>query len=294
MEGSIDPATSSLLCLENNDMCFDDFDCNVADESPSLDHKNLNFNNQYLIKDNHHGSEHLLDFSVQSDETVLGLVGREKENLPQDGYLKRLLSGDLDLSVRKEALDWIWKAHAYFDFGPCSLCLSVNYLDRFLSVYELPRGKSWSMQLLAVACLSIAAKMEEIKVPPCVDLQLKTFKEWNYWCINFLEFRPSEIAAAVAISVSREMQAEEIDKTLTCFFIVGKERILKCLELIKDLSLIQDSANLGTNLASFVPQSPIGVLDAACLSSISDELTVGSYTDSSLNTPNSKRRRKSD
>ncbi|KAL5177484.1 Cyclin-D4-1 [Glycine soja] len=243
MEGSIDPATSSLLCLENNDMCFDDFDCNVADESPSLDHKNLNFNNQYLIKDNHHGSEHLLDFSVQSDETVLGLVGREKENLPQDGYLKRLLSGDLDLSVRKEALDWIWKAHAYFDFGPCSLCLSVNYLDRFLSVYELPRGKSWSMQLLAVACLSIAAKMEEIKVPPCVDLQ---------------------------------------------------ERILKCLELIKDLSLIQDSANLGTNLASFVPQSPIGVLDAACLSSISDELTVGSYTDSSLNTPNSKRRRKSD
>ncbi|KAH1239033.1 Cyclin-D4-1 [Glycine soja] len=172
MEGSIDPATSSLLCLENNDMCFDDFDCNVADESPSLDHKNLNFNNQYLIKDNHHGSEHLLDFSVQSDETVLGLVGREKENLPQDGYLKRLLSGDLDLSVRKEALDWIWKAHAYFDFGPCSLCLSVNYLDRFLSVYELPRGKSWSMQLLAVACLSIAAKMEEIKVPPCVDLQV--------------------------------------------------------------------------------------------------------------------------
>ncbi|KAG5026905.1 hypothetical protein AAZX31_08G271400 [Glycine max] len=346
MEGSIDPATSSLLCLENNDMCFDDFDCNVADESPSLDHKNLNFNNQYLIKDNHHGSEHLLDFSVQSDETVLGLVGREKENLPQDGYLKRLLSGDLDLSVRKEALDWIWKAHAYFDFGPCSLCLSVNYLDRFLSVYELPRGKSWSMQLLAVACLSIAAKMEEIKVPPCVDLQfafeakdiqrmellvLSTlrwkmqastpFSFLDYFlrkitcdqvivkssilrsvgpilniikCINFLEFRPSEIAAAVAISVSREMQAEEIDKTLTCFFIVGKERILKCLELIKDLSLIQDSANLGTNLASFVPQSPIGVLDAACLSSISDELTVGSYTDSSLNTPNSKRRRKSD
>ncbi|KAG4921425.1 hypothetical protein GLYMA_18G145600v4 [Glycine max] len=356
MEGSIDPATSTLLSLENNATCFDEFDCNVADESLSWDHKHLNFNNQCLIKDNH-GSEHFWDFSVLSDETVMDLVGRESEHLPHVGYLKRLLSGDLDLSVRNEALDWIWKAHAYYGFGPCSLCLSVNYLDRFLSVYELPRGKSWSIQLLAVACLSIAAKMEEIKVPPFVDLQVgepkfvfeaKTIQRmellvlstlrWqmqastpfsflDYFlrkincdqvivkssimrsvgpilniikCINFLEFRPSEIAAAVAISVSREIQAEEIDKALqmqaeetaaACFFIVGKERILKGLELIKDLSLMQDSANLGNNLASFVPQSPIGVLDAACLSSISDELTVGSYRDSSLDTPNSKRRK---
>ena len=108
MEGSIDPATSTLLCLENNDTCFDEFDCNVADESLSWDHKHLNLNNQCLIKDNH-GSEHFWDFSVQSDETVMGLVGRESEHLPHVGYLKRLLSGDLDLSVRNEALDWIWK-----------------------------------------------------------------------------------------------------------------------------------------------------------------------------------------
>ncbi|KAK7386735.1 hypothetical protein VNO78_27070 [Psophocarpus tetragonolobus] len=347
MEGSIDPATSSLLCLETNDTCFDEFEYNVADESPFWDRKNLNFGNQSLIKDNN-GSEHLLDFPVQSDETVLGLFVRESEHLPQDDYHKRLLGGDLDLSVRKEALDWIWKAHAYYDFGPCSLCLSVNYLDRFLSVYELPRGKSWSVQLLAVACLSIAAKMEEAKVPSCLDLQvgdpkfvfeaktiqrmellvlsilrwkmlaLTPFSFLEYFlrkiicdpllvkssflrsirlifdmirCINFLEFRPSEIAAAVAISVSRELQVEEIEKVLTCV-IVEKERILKCLELIRDLSLIQDSANLGSNLTPFVPLSPMGVLDAPCLScTTSDELTVGSYTDSSLNTPSSKRRR---
>jgi len=40
--------------------------------------------------------------------------------------------------------------------------------------------------------------------------------------INFLEFKPSEIAAAVAISVSRKLQAEEIDEALTCFVSVGK------------------------------------------------------------------------
>jgi len=108
MEETIDPATSSLLCLENNDMCFDDFECNVADESPSWDHKNPNFNNQCLIEDNL-GSEHVLDSPVLSDEIVLGLIGKEREHLPRDDYLERLLGGDLDLSVRSQALDWIWK-----------------------------------------------------------------------------------------------------------------------------------------------------------------------------------------
>jgi len=108
MEESIDPATSSLLCLENNDMCFDDFECNVADESPFWDHKNPNFNNQCLIEDNL-GSEHVLDSPVPSDEIVLGLVGKERDHFPRDDYLERLLGGDLDLSVRKQALDWIWK-----------------------------------------------------------------------------------------------------------------------------------------------------------------------------------------
>lgn len=341
MKESIDPATSSLLCLENNDMCFDDFDCNIADESPYWDRKNPNFNNQCLIEDNLG-----LDSPVLSDEIVLGLVGKERDHLPRDDYLQRLLGGDLDLSVRRQALDWIWKAHAHYDFGPSSLCLSVNYLDRFLSVYELPGGNTWSAQLLAIACLSIATKMDEIKVPSCIDIQVgepkflfeaKTIQrmellvlstlKWkmqaltpfsfvDYFlkkitcdqllvrssilrsvglildiitCVNFLEFKPSEIAAAVAISVSRKFQAEEIDEALTSFVIVGKERILKCLELIRDLPLIQASTNLGSNLAPLVPQSPIGVLDAACLISISDELTLGFSTDSSLDTPNSKR-----
>lgn len=31
-----------------------------------------------------------------------------------------------------------------------------------------------------------------------------------------MEFRPSEIAASVAISVSRQMQAEVIDKAMSC------------------------------------------------------------------------------
>lgn len=42
--------------------------------------------------------------------------------------------------------------------------------------------------------------------------------------IDFLEFRPSEIAASVAISVSRQMQAEVIDKAMSCLIHVEKVR----------------------------------------------------------------------
>lgn len=37
----------------------------------------------------------------------------------------------------------------------------------------MQKGKAWMMQLLTVACLSLAAKMEETEVPSILDLQVK-------------------------------------------------------------------------------------------------------------------------
>jgi cyclin D1/2/4 len=49
--------------------------------------------------------------------------------------------------------------------------------------------------------------------------------------IDFLEFRPSEIAASVAISVSRQMQAEAIDKALSCLIQVEKVKLVVPTEI---------------------------------------------------------------
>ncbi|KAF6172129.1 hypothetical protein GIB67_029547 [Kingdonia uniflora] len=55
-----------------------------------------------------------------------------------------------------------------------------NFLDRSshdtLSESDVQKGKAWIMQLLAVACLSLVAKMEEIEVPLSVDLQVEECK----------------------------------------------------------------------------------------------------------------------
>ncbi|CAA2997929.1 cyclin-D4-1-like [Olea europaea subsp. europaea] len=267
------------------------------------------------------------------DPFIRLMIEREKEYLPKTDYIRKLRSGELDMSVRRDAYEWISKAHAEYNFGAICICLAMNYFDRFLSVYDLPTGKTWAIQLVAVACLSLAAKMEEIEVPSTVDLQVgepkfvfegKTIQKmellilgilkWKMQAytpcsfmdhflkkinddevpswplitrsiqlimntikgIHFLEFRPSEIAAAVAMHVLGEIQATNIDKAMSGFMLVEKERAMKCLELIQDLTTIS-----GTSAASNVPQSPNGVLEVACLSYKSDETTVQSCSNSS-------------
>jgi len=66
------------------------------------------------------------------------------------------------------------------------------------------------------------------------------------------------------------------------FPFILQDRVLKCVELIRDLSLNSVAGSVGTK----VPQSPMGVMDAAgCLSYKSDELTVGSCLNSSEDSP---------
>ncbi|XP_052190419.1 cyclin-D4-1-like isoform X2 [Diospyros lotus] len=289
-------------------------------------------------------SELLTGPPLQSEESFYLMIESEKHHLPRDDYLKRLRTGGPDLGMRRQAVDWIWKVHAHFSFRPLSFCLSMNYLDRFLSAFELPRGQAWPVQLLAVACLSLGIKMEETTVPLSVDLQVgepqfvfegKTIQRmellvlstlnWKMQChtpfsfldyflrkingdfmssslasrsaqlilstakgIDFLEFRPSEIAAAVAISVSNHAQAVAIHKAMPCFLYVEKGKALKCAELIQDMALMSGlptaNAPASSSVAPLISHSPVRVLDsAACLSYKTDDLATvnGSYADSS-------------
>ncbi|KAJ8476171.1 hypothetical protein OPV22_019898 [Ensete ventricosum] len=220
---------------------------------------------------------------LQSEDRIALMVERESHHLPEVDYAGRLRRGQLDLAARSDAIDWIQRVHAHYKFGPLSAYLSVNYLDRFLSAYKLPQGKASMTQLLSVACLSIAAKVEEAEVPLSLELQVGEAKyvfeartirrmellvlstlKWrmqavtpfsfiDYFLyklcdekspdnlliyhsmdlilgtireIDFLEFRPSEIAAAVALSALKETQDSGIDKFLTCLSHVDKERVL--------------------------------------------------------------------
>jgi hypothetical protein len=53
----------------------------------------------------------------------------------------------------------------------CGTCLlDAENLTSKLTVVQ--QGKAWMLQLLSVACISLAAKMEETEVPVLLDLQV--------------------------------------------------------------------------------------------------------------------------
>lgn len=58
--------------------------------------------------------------------------------------------------------------------------------------------------------------------------------------IDFLEFRSSEIAASVAMSVSGEIQAKDIDKAMPCFSkqVEKVKDFVRCPHDIKFLILV--------------------------------------------------------
>lgn len=58
---------------------------------------------------------------------------------------------------------------------------------------------------------------------------------------------------------------------------------MKCVELINESSLLRWSFEGTSGSSQSLPRSPIGVLEAACLSYRSDGTTVGSCANSSHN-----------
>ncbi|KAG9440573.1 hypothetical protein H6P81_020738 [Aristolochia fimbriata] len=112
------------------------------------------------------------DFVPCDDRSIEELLASELDHAPDSDYPERFRSRSLDATARQDAINWMLKVHAHYRFRPATAYLAVNYLDRFLSSHSLPRGNGWPFQLLSVACLSLAAKMEESNVPLLLDFQV--------------------------------------------------------------------------------------------------------------------------
>ncbi|CAL0316333.1 unnamed protein product [Lupinus luteus] len=155
------------------------------------------------------------------EESITTLLETESDHVPEKDYLHRCRQRLVNMTARLDAVNWILKVHAYYQFHPVTAFLSINYLDRFLSRTSLPvmkiqkliifylyihkimklflqRENGWVFQLVSVACLSIAAKMEEPEVPLLMDLQLfepkfmfqpKTIQRMELWVMNNLNWK---------------------------------------------------------------------------------------------------------
>ncbi|MCO5569688.1 hypothetical protein L7F22_028481 [Adiantum nelumboides] len=132
---------------------------------------------------------------------VSALIKREIFHAPCSDYAEKYETKLLDAGSRQKAISWLFKVRTFYNFGPLTAALSVNYLDRFLSRCQIPMGKAWMLQLLSVACLSLAAKMEEVEVPLLLELQVapdclfesQTIQRMELLLLSTLEWRVSSV-----------------------------------------------------------------------------------------------------
>ncbi|KAK4434361.1 Cyclin-D2-2 [Sesamum alatum] len=120
--------------------------------------------------------------SLEDEEEEKVEFGSVVEDGCDDEYIKALLdreiaSGGLQMEefLQKSRLDgihYILRTREVLGFGVQTAYVSVTYLDRFLSRRSVDAEKSWAVRLLSMACLSLAAKMEESVVPALSDLCL--------------------------------------------------------------------------------------------------------------------------
>ncbi|KAK4803584.1 hypothetical protein SAY86_003401 [Trapa natans] len=163
-----DDSLSSFLC-EENDSC--------------LDHDEEEEKAEALIDHDSISNSFLTDHCVQEEdgEYIRMLLDRETSSGwfggdPQSNHLHhsdRLYLGDWIKRARFSAFSWILRTRASFGFQFQTAYLSMTYFNQFLSRRSPINENEWAIRLLAVACLSLAAKMEEVNVPLLPEFNAK-------------------------------------------------------------------------------------------------------------------------
>jgi len=91
-------------------------------------------------------------------EFALTIPGEDKEWLPANW----LLGASATASSRAGLVDWLVEVSTYLGISDITLYLAVSQLDLVLSKVEVEEG---DLQLLGLACIGLASKIEEDFVP---------------------------------------------------------------------------------------------------------------------------------
>ncbi|KAM1773771.1 hypothetical protein ACFX12_043230 [Malus domestica] len=178
------------------------------------------------------------------NEELISLLSKESE---QNELQKPLQISPSLAGARREAVDWMLRVASHYSFSALTAVLAADYFDRFLSSLQLQVEKPWMTQLAAVACISLAAKVEETQVPLLLDFQVedskyvfeaRTIKRMEILVLSTLQWKMNPVTPISFIDyITRRLGL----KNHLCW------EVLKRCELIL-LSLISDS-----RFMSFLP-----------------------------------------
>ena len=97
------------------------------------------------------------------------LKSTEKEFLPDSDYMSKRT--DINSKMRSILNDWLVEVHMKYKLVPETLYITINIIDRYLSLKDIKRNK---LQLVGVTSMFIASKYEDIYPPEVKDFSYIT------------------------------------------------------------------------------------------------------------------------
>ncbi|ODQ67551.1 hypothetical protein NADFUDRAFT_64663 [Nadsonia fulvescens var. elongata DSM 6958] len=99
------------------------------------------------------------------EEIFVYMRDLENKFKPNPSYMDA--QTEIQWSMRSILVDWLVQVHQRFNLLPETLFLTINYVDRFLSLKDVSLSK---LQLVGAVALFVAAKFEEISCPTVQEI----------------------------------------------------------------------------------------------------------------------------
>ncbi|GFP78905.1 cyclin-d5-1 [Phtheirospermum japonicum] len=156
-------------------------------------------------------------------------------------------------NTRLEALKWILQTRVLFGYHYRTAYLSLIYFDQFFGKTWFSEKPTWTSRILSIACLSIAAKMEEQKA--------RSFTEYHVDGYSFQGIAVQRMELCVFSTLGWNMVVITPFTYLTYFvtkFCVEKSRHQEIVTQAADLVLrIMEEINVAENRPSIVAAASV-------------------------------------
>ncbi|PIA44180.1 hypothetical protein AQUCO_01700061v1 [Aquilegia coerulea] len=174
----------NLLCKESDEEAYF-----INEETEQVD-SFIRLNNLFVSEN----EDEYIQMLIQRENTTFvdrSSSSSSNNNNSNDDWLK---------CARLDSIQWILKIRGFLGFCFQTAYLSITYLDQFLSKRSIDSEKTWAIRLLSVACLTLAAKMEEVRVPALSEFSIedynfesKVIQRMELLVLNTLEWRMASI-----------------------------------------------------------------------------------------------------
>ena len=127
------------------------------------------------------------------NDIYLNLLNEIYHEFPINNYLNNTQS-EINITMRSILIDWLIDVHLKFNFFPNTLFITVNIIDKFLSIKNCSKK---FLQLIGISALMISCKFNEIEIPKIEDFiyitdnayTINQVKKMEYEILKILKFK---------------------------------------------------------------------------------------------------------